>query len=144
MKRLLLALTLALVAWAAAPAFAQTAATPVVPGYFSSTNCPPAVTTCYVPLQAPIAGTQTGVSMATAQTLTVPAKATLAVITVAGTNNTSGICALWRDDGTAPTGTAGQPLAALAGLTYSVKSLAGFQIIQATGASCTFTVSYYG
>ena len=144
MNRILLALTLALAVAIAGPAMAQTAATPVVPGYFSSNGCPPSVTTCFVPTQAPIAGTQTSVSMATAQALTVPAKATLAIITVSGTNNTSGVCAFWQDDGTAPTGTTGQPLASLGGLTYFVKSLATFKIIQATGASCTFTASYYG
>lgn len=141
MNRLLLALFLAL---AAAPALAQSSATPVVPGYLSSNGCPPAVTTCFAPSLAPIAGTQTNVAMTTATALTVPAKATFAIITVSGTNNTAGVCAYWEDDGTAPTGTTGQPLAALAGFTYFVKSLAGLKLIQATGASCTFTASYYG
>ncbi len=125
------------------PAAAQSSAQPSVPGYFSSQSCPTGVTNCYTPTLKALAGTQTSTSMATATALTIPTGAVYAIITVAGTNNSSGICAYWRDDGTSPTGSAGQPLAALNGIQYFVTSLP-IKLIQATGASCTFTASYYG
>ncbi len=142
-KRFLCALMVAALALSPLSVFAQSSATPVVPGSLSQTGCPTGVTTCFAPVLTAIAGTQTNVSMASATALTVPANAQLAVITVVGTNNTSGICAYWRDDGTSPTGTTGQPLASLTGVTYFVKNLP-IKLIQATGASCTFSVAYYG
>lgn len=90
-----------------------------------------------------VAGAQRNVSMSIATALTVPATATTAVISVNGTNNSSGVCAYWQDDGTSPTGTAGQPLMAGAYISnYKVTGLP-IKLIQATGATCTFSASFY-
>lgn len=89
-----------------------------------------------------VAGTQRGVSMVTATALTIPATSTTALISVGGTNNASGICAYWQDDGTSPTGSAGNPLASGAYLPYNATGLP-IKLIQATGATCTFNAAYY-
>lgn len=89
-----------------------------------------------------VAGTQRGVSMAAATALTIPATATMALISVAGTNNNGDVCAYWQDDGTNPTGSAGNPLAAGAYLPYNGSGLP-IKLIQATGATCTFNAAYY-
>ncbi len=90
----------------------------------------------------PVAGTQRGTSIASATGMTIPAGATVALVQFQGTNNASGQCAFWQDDGTAPTGTAG--IAAPAYLPpIWIKASAGFKAIAATGATCTMTVSYY-
>ena len=88
-----------------APAFAQTSATPVVPGSLSQIGCSPGITTCYQPYLQAIAGTQTPVTITSATPRTIPAKATVAVITVQGL-----------------------PI----------------QFIQASNATCTLNVAYYG
>lgn len=89
-----------------------------------------------------LAGTQRGAAMATATALTIPATATAALISVAGTNNTAGICAYWQDDGTVPTVSAGNPLAAGQYLPYNAVGLP-IKLIAATGATCTFNAAYY-
>lgn len=89
-----------------------------------------------------VAGTQRGLSIATATSLTVPATATVAVISAEGVNNSSGICLYWQDDGTAPTASAGQPMSALAVMVYKVTSLP-IQLIAATSATCKANISYY-
>lgn len=91
---------------------------------------------------AAVAGTQRGVTISSATALTVPAGATAAFVSVQGTNNTSGICAYWQDDGTAPTASAGQPAASLWSAWYNIKSLP-ITFIAATGATCTLNASYY-
>ena len=127
-----------------APAFAQTSATPVVPGSLSQIGCSPGITTCYQPYLQAIAGTQTPVTITSATPLTIPAKATVAVITVQGSNNTSGVCAYWRDDGMAPTTTTGNAMSVSSPpFVYAVKGLP-IQFIQASGATCTLNVAYYG
>lgn len=93
-------------------------------------------------LLTPVAGTQVALSIASATALTVPAGATVAVIQAQGTNNSSGVCLYWQDDGTSPTGSAGQQMAAGATLTYAVAGLP-IKLIAATGATCTATISYY-
>lgn len=89
-----------------------------------------------------VAGTQRGLAIASATALTIPATATAALISVAGTNNTSGVCAYWQDDGTNPTNAAGQPLAAGAYLVYNAVGLP-IKLIAASGATCTANISYY-
>lgn len=98
-------------------------------------------TVTQAPLAA-VAGTQRALSIATATSLTVPATATTAIIQAQGTNNTSGVCLYWQDDGTAPTASAGQQMAAGSVMLYKVTSLP-IQLIAATGATCTATISYY-
>lgn len=139
-KKLLLSLTLTLLPFSA---MAQTAAQ-VVPGYLTTVGCPGSLTACFIPSSPSTSkvGQQTSVSLAAATALTVPTGATLAVITVEGTNNGAGVCARWRDDGTAPTASAGNPLGSLAILSYQVTNLP-IQLIQATGATCSMDVSYY-
>ncbi len=89
----------------------------------------------------PIAGTQRGTAIASSTGMTIPTGATVALVQFQGTNNASGQCAFWQDDGTAPTGTAGQ--ASPAYTPIWIKASAGFAAIAATGATCTMTVSYY-
>lgn len=89
-----------------------------------------------------VAGTQRGLSIATATTLTIPATATMAFIQAQGTNNSSGVCLYWQDDGTAPTNAAGQAMSAYSSIWYNVNSLP-IQLIAASGATCTATISYY-
>lgn len=88
-----------------------------------------------------VAGTQRGTSIAASTGLTIPVGATVALVQFQGTNNGSGQCAFWQDDGTAPTGTAGQAQPAYTQLWMA--ATAAFKAIAATGATCTMTVSYY-
>lgn len=146
-KKLLIALALCLPVIATGVS-AQTASN-TVPGYQTTNGCSGSITACWKPLNGStaIAGTQTGVSLASATSLTVPAGANIAVITVEGTNNSAGVCARWRDDGTAPTASAGSPLAANAVMVYQVISSTltylPIQLIQASSATCTADVAYY-
>ena len=131
---------------------AQSTATPVIPGYLTTSGCPSGYTSCFSQYGAvppvtqsavtPVAGTQTALSIATATSLTIPATATEALIQAQGTNNSSGACLFWRDDGTAPTGTTGQLLSAGTSLWYNVTSLP-VKLIAATSATCAATISYY-
>lgn len=92
----------------------------------------------------PVAGTQVGVTISSATGLTIPSGATVAVIQAQGTGaTTGGVCLYWRDDGTAPTGTAGQAL--VPNQTIVRAATSAFKAIAASGsgASCTMTVSYY-
>lgn len=89
----------------------------------------------------PVAGAQRGVSIATSTGMTIPTGATTAIVQAQGTNTAGGICLFWQDDGTAPTGTAGQALAANNSIT--VPAIAAFKMIAATGATCTASISYY-
>lgn len=89
-----------------------------------------------------VAGTQRALSIATATALTIPSTATVALIQAQGTNNSSGVCLYWQDDGTNPTDAAGQQLAAQGSVYYAVTSLP-IKLIAANGASCTATISYY-
>lgn len=89
-----------------------------------------------------VAGTQTNLAIATATAPTMPATATIIVVTPEGTNGTTGICARWRDDGTDPTASTGQPMAALSVLVYKAAATP-IKFIAATGASCTITISYF-
>lgn len=67
MKRFLRALIVAALAIAPLPAFAQSSATPVMPGHLVTSGCPTGLTSCYVPFD-------TGSGTATANTLrTTPA-----------------------------------------------------------------------
>ena len=89
-----------------------------------------------------VAGTQTALTISSATALTVPATATTALVQAQGTNNTSGVCLYWRDDGTNPTGSVGQQMAAGATMFYHVTSLP-IKMFAATGATCVATISYY-
>lgn len=80
-------------------------------------------------------GYQQIASFSTAQTLTVPANATLALISVAGN------AIRYRDDGTAPTASVGMPVAVSQAFTYSA-NLAAISIIPQTG-SATLDILYY-
>ena len=73
--------------------------------------------------------------LSTAQSLTVPAGATLAIVSAQGAD------AVWRDDGTPPTATVGMPLYAGQPVTFG-GDLASVQFIQ-TQATTTLNVSYY-
>lgn len=147
MKKLLWALALSILIPVGA-AEAQTAA-PTVPGYQSVNHCPGGTNSCWYPSNGSVAvaGTQTGVSIVSATGLTVPTGANIAIITVEGTNNTAGVCARWRDDGTAPTSTVGNPLSANAVMVYQVvdssQNPLPIKLIQASGASCAMDVAYY-
>lgn len=89
-----------------------------------------------------VAGTQVGLAISSATALTVPSGATVALIQAQGTNNTSGQCLFWRDDGTNPTTTAGQALANGASMYYAIQGLP-IKLIAASSATCTATISYY-
>jgi hypothetical protein len=80
-------------------------------------------------------GYQQITSLSSAQSLTVPQGATMAVIAPL----TQGI--RWRDDGTAPTASVGMPVAAGAYLNYD-GDLKRIQFIEQTG-SAELNVSYY-
>jgi hypothetical protein len=79
-------------------------------------------------------------TLASAQTLTVPAGANLAVISVEGTAGT-GNGVRWRDDGTAPTSTVGILIPPGNTLVYSA-AINAIQFIEAGGSSL-INVSYY-
>lgn len=89
-----------------------------------------------------VPGTQTGLAIATATAPTIPAMATYLLAQAQGTNNTGGICLYWQDDGTNPTASAGQGLAAGASMWRKVSPDA-IKFIAATGATCAVTISYY-
>lgn len=89
-----------------------------------------------------VAGTQVGLTISSATAPTVPVGATVLLIQAQGSNNGTNECLFWRDDGTNPTGTTGQGIGALGSLYYQVKAVP-IMLIQATGASCTATISYY-
>lgn len=84
--------------------------------------------------QTPL-GYQQITALASAAALTPPAGATVAYVTVEGQ------AVRWRDDGTAPTASVGNPVPANAQLVYS-GNLAAIQFIQQT-ASAIIDVSYY-
>ena len=90
----------------------------------------------------PVAGTQRGLSIASATGFTVPAGATMVLVQAQGTNNGSGVCLYWQDDGTNPTNAAGQIMAAGQSMWYTAAGLAA-KFIAASGATCTLTASYY-
>ena len=79
--------------------------------------------------------TQTLTLTGTAQSLTVPAGTVWATICIETAN------ARWRDDGTAPTATVGQPLTSGQCMQYS-GPFSAFQMIAQTGSPVA-TVSYY-
>lgn len=91
----------------------------------------------------PVTGTQRGLAISSATGLTVPTGAKAALIQAQGTNTTGGVCLFWQDDGTAPTGTAGQALAANTSIWVGASSIGKIELIAATGATCTATISYY-
>lgn len=81
-------------------------------------------------------GFQQLTGMSSAQSLTVPVGATLAIIQAEAQS------VRWRDDGTAPTASVGMLiLTATSGLAY-VGNLANIQLIQATSGAIA-NVSYY-
>lgn len=80
-------------------------------------------------------GYQQITSLATAQSLTVPAGATIALISIEGAP------IRYRDDGVAPTATVGMPLLAGQAFQYS-GTLSAIQFIQQS-ASATLDVLYY-
>ena len=111
-------------------------------------NGSPSNSRCFVDASptVPVLGYQqiSNGTLAGATKLTVPAGASAALIEGTGTNGTNGDCVRWEDDGTAPTGTTGMPLAALTPLYYQASALAGnLQFIIASGATCTLNVLYY-
>lgn len=78
-------------------------------------------------------GYQQIVSPAVATGLTVPAGATMALISV------SAAAARWRDDGTPPTASVGMPVAAGQEFQYS----GNLSAIQMIGTGATLDISYY-
>lgn len=94
-------------------------------------------------------GQQTITLTSSAQSLTVPATATIADFYPEGTGGTNGNCMRFRDDGTAPTATVGAPLQpgqlllGYTGKPAAGAALSGIQFILATGAVCTLTINYY-
>lgn len=93
-----------------------------------NSTTPKVIIDAWVPL-----GYQQIVSPAAATGLTVPAGATMALISV------SGATMRWRDDGTAPTAGVGMPVAAGQEFQYS-GNLAAIQVI---GTGATLDISYY-
>jgi hypothetical protein len=83
----------------------------------------------------PLGPSQLGLAVSTATHLTPPMGATVAIVTVESQ------AIRWRDDGPAPTATAGHPVQAGAQLVYS-GDLSAIQIIQ-QAASATVDVAYY-
>lgn len=143
MRRFLLAAALAVLA---VPAFAQ------APFYASGQvgavgNIVPAQSQSGASLKVvlPNVGTRNGpitplgyqqiTSLSSATALTVPTGATIAYVTV----ETQGV--RWRDDGTSPTASIGNPVAAGAQLVYS-GNLSAIKFIQ-QAASATIDVAYY-
>lgn len=108
---------------------------------------------CTAPLgrQKPaVAGDQFGVTISAATAPTTPSDATGVLVIPLGTNNTTGGCLLWRDDGTDPTSTVGNPVGAGVPMWYYVKSSAisstlnaAFKVIAASGATCTVNFIYF-
>lgn len=110
-------------------------------------------TSCSAPLgrlKPAIPGDQFGVTISSAVAPTLPSDATGVMVLPVGTNNTTGACLLWRDDGIAPTSTVGNAVGAGIPLWYYVKKSAAnsainpnFQVIAASGASCTANFIYF-
>ena len=75
----------------------------------------------------------TGAPMTAGTGLTVPAGATMALISV------SGATMRWRDDGTAPTASVGMPVVAGQEFQYS----GNLSKIQVIGSGATLDISYY-
>ena len=88
-----------------------------------------------------VSPTQTNLSITSATGMTIATGATVALISAQGTNNTAGVCLFWRDDGTPPATNAGQTMGNNSSLW--VKTSTQFQMVQATGATCAATISYY-
>lgn len=88
-----------------------------------------------------VATSQVGTVISSATLLTIPTGATTAVVQAQGTNNGTGVCLFWRDDGTDPSATAGQALSANASIT--IRASTTFKAFAATGATCTMSVAYY-
>lgn len=82
-------------------------------------------------------GYQQITSLAAAQALTVPAGTSLALIVPQAQ------AVRWRDDGTDPTATVGQPLAVGAELRYDSSSISRFKVIE-QAASAALNITYYG
>lgn len=106
---------------------------------------------CLAPLgRVAVPGAQMGLAVASATAPTVPTGALAVLVLPVGTNNTSGQCLLWQDDGTAPTASVGNGLAAGQAMWYYIKASStsstinpNFKVIAASGASCTVNFSYY-
>lgn len=143
MKAFLRLLISAALLLAAGPVGAQSTANNVISGHLSTKSCPSGFTTCFRQQYVAIAGTQSAVDISSATAFTIPTGAVRAVVTFAGTNNGSGTCAFYRDDGTSPTGTTGIPVPAFQPFAYDILNLP-LKAIAATGASCTMSVAYYG
>lgn len=88
--------------------------------------------------RTPVAGAQYGLAVASSTALTVPATATIAMITV------EGAAIRYTSDGaTTPTASVGMgPFPIGSSLTFNLVSLAGIRIIQ-TSASATIDVEYF-
>lgn len=137
--RLFKFLTSAAVAlFVALPAFAQSTATPVLPSYGTTIGCPPAITYCSFPVgTTPIAGTsQYGLTLTSVTTLTVPATANGAFVTVESAAGVS-----FTFDGTTPTASKGHLVAAGTTIWFSRPYLALLQFIQQS-AGAKIDVSY--
>lgn len=108
------------------------------------------VQSCAAPLGRLVVGaSQFGVSIASATAPTVPSGA-LAVLVIVEGSNSDGGCARWRDDGTAPTASVGVPIGNQRAMWYFAKTSAttsainpNFQLIAATGETCTVDFLYY-
>ena len=105
-------------------------------GFPNAQNNPAAAIPVYgVPYSYTPLGYQQITSLAAAEGLTVPAGATLALISV------EGAAVRYRDDATPPTATVGMPLAIGQAVSYT-GNLAAIQFIQQSG-SATINVLYY-
>jgi hypothetical protein len=143
MKRLFHAfLTAILFAGCGISASAQTSATQTIPGYGTTTGCPPSVTYCYFPVgSTPMAGTsQYALTLASAKALTVPTGANGAFITIENNGTYSaGISCTW--DGTTPTASTGHEFPAGATFWFARPYLSVLKCIQQS-ASAAIDVSY--
>ena len=142
MQRILCSLLLLFSLWLlglASPAWADAGASTSL-CYYVNGVCQPVTGSTPLPTRGsaattltPVAPMQTNVSVASATSLTVPAGATLVEAICSAAVN-------WRDDGTAPTSSAGMSLLGNTLFSYA-GSLSAIQFIAQSSATCSF--SYY-
>lgn len=104
---------------------------------------PQSPATCVKPVLVSAGAALIGQALTSAYALAPPVGTSAALVQAQGTNNTSGQCAFWEDDGTAPTSTTGIAIGSGGTLFYSFAPLAKAQFIAASGATCTLTVFWY-
>lgn len=132
-------------------ALAQSTATPVVPGYLTTSGCPSGYTTCFVqygggggggapPYQETYLGHQTALTLVSSTPLTPTSTATIADIVVES-NSTYSSAVRCLFDGTAPTTTTGLELQPGAAVRIITSTLSNVKCIQ-EAASAAIDVQY--